>query len=113
MESINKTFDSCPVCQSTNRFFETLADDLKSRGLVRPNWSHCYDIKEGVIADEATIKSMPIGSELDSYGIKIDICMDCGCVYAIDLRTRKAKVEVRPPQLLVPGGIMPQDPSHN
>lgn len=113
MEQLDKTFDSCPVCKSTNRFFESLSNDLKTRGLARPEWSLCWDVRQGVVVDPAREKSMPIGSEAASYGVKTDICLDCGCIYAINLSANMVKKSVQPPQLIVPGGIIPKDPSQN
>jgi len=113
VEQINKNFDSCPACKSTNRFFETMSNDIKTRGLARPEWTLCWDVRQGVVVDPAKEAAMPVGSEAASYVVKTDICLDCGCIYAINLSATMVKKSVQPPQILVPGSLLPNDPSQN
>ncbi len=113
MEAININFGSCPACKSTNRFFKTMSNDLKTRGLARPEWSLCWDVRQGVVIDPTKEATMPIGSEAVSYGVKTDICLDCGCIYAINISATMVTKQVQPPQILVPGGLLPKDPSQN
>ena len=100
-KDFKKTFSECPVCHSTNRFFEQMAQEVKDRGLAHPNWIFSYDTREGVVADQEKLKlnQVPIGSELPAYFLRTDICMDCGNVYAVELVRLNAKVGVAPPNL--------------
>jgi hypothetical protein len=82
MEPVNKTFDKCPACGSSARFFETLGNNMKERGLTRPKWLMAYDAKSGVVVDKLTEERIPFGSDVPAFSIFTDICLDCGCVYA-------------------------------
>ena len=90
-KDFNRTFTKCPCCESDNRFFEQLGQELKERGLARDEWHFHYDVKEGVVVDQKKEAAIPIGSEVPTFGIITDVCMDCGCIYAIDLRRGNIK----------------------
>ena len=92
------TFTRCPNCGSTDRFFEQMAQELKDRGLARPEWNFHYDVRNGVVADQQKMQlnQVPIGSELPGYVIQTDVCMQCGTVYAVELLRLQAKVSLPP-----------------
>ena len=79
----HRKFDQCPTCGSKERFFESLANELKERGLAGDNFVAGFNSpQQGVVIDKKF--KVPIGSELPGFGIIIDICTECGTVYAID-----------------------------
>ena len=90
-KDFNRTFESCPNCGSENRFFESLGDELKERGLARKEWSFCFDTRSGPVIDDKSISKVPYGTELPAYGIQVDVCMDCGIMYAPKLARLTAK----------------------
>jgi len=90
-KDFNHTFTKCPACDGENRFFEQLANELKERGIGREEWGFHLDVKEGIVVDREKEPALPIGSELPTYGIITDVCMDCGCMYAVDLRRGSIK----------------------
>jgi len=105
-KDFHKTFTKCPCCGSENRFFEQLGNTLKERGLAREEWNFHLDVKQGVVVDQTKEATIPIGSEIPSYGIITDICMDCGCIYASDLTRNDAKKSIAPTQAIPPNRAM-------
>lgn len=95
-KNFHKEFKKCPCCESGNRFLEQLGDELKERGLAREDWSFHLDVRNGVVLDQTKEASIPIGSEIPGYGIMTDICMNCGCVYAVDIARIDAKKSIVP-----------------
>lgn len=101
-KDFTRQFTKCPCCGSENRFFEQLGNELKERGLAREEWNFHLDVKEGVVVDRSSEAAIPIGSEVPSYGMMTDVCMDCGCMYAIDLTRMSVKKPPPPPQMILP-----------
>lgn len=95
-KNFHKTFIICPVCGSPDRFLEQLGDELKERGLARPEWIFHLDVRQGPVIDPAKQQAIPIGSEVPAYGLMTDICMNCGVVYAVDVTRMDAKQELGP-----------------
>lgn len=100
-KDFHRTFTKCPCCGSENRFFEQLGQELKDRGLGREEWNFHLDVKQGIVVDQQKAATIPIGSEIPGYGIMTDVCMDCGCVYAVDLTRADAKKSIAPAPPLV------------
>ena len=88
-KDFNKVFELCPSCGSPSRFLETLSQELKDRGLARPEWNLRLDVRDGVVLDDNKVALMPIGIKIPGYHIETDVCMDCGTVYAV----RIARIE--------------------
>jgi len=113
-KDFHRTFTKCPVCKlreelaeilgkpelklgsGEDRFLEQLGDELKERGLARAEWHFHLDVKQGVVLDQQKAATIPIGSEVPGYGLMTDICMDCGCIYAVDLTRNDAKASIAP-----------------
>ena len=90
-KDFNRTFTKCPCCGSGFRFFEELGKELKERKLAGENWNYRYETRQGPVVDMTKEPAYPIGTELPTFGIITDVCMDCGCMYAIDLRRGSIK----------------------
>jgi len=101
-KDFSRHFTKCPCCGSENRFLEQLGDELKERGLAREDWAFHLDVREGVVVDQAKEAAIPIGSEVPGYGFITDICMDCGCIYAIQIERRDIKKSLRPSPIVSP-----------
>ncbi len=97
-KDFHKEFTKCPVCSSEDRFMEQLGYELKDRGIARPEWNMRWDARQGVVADSQKMAALPIGSELPGYVVNTDICMDCGCIYAVDITRLNGKVGLAPQQ---------------
>ena len=103
-KDFHKTFDSCPNCDSTLRFCEELGKELKDRGLARAEWNMRYDSRQGIVADQNRTILIPIGSHLPGFSIVTDVCMDCGTMYAVELRRLEGETRA------APMNKMPSDP---
>ena len=101
-KNFRRTFAKCPCCGSEDRFLEQLGNELKARGLAREDWNMHLGVKQGVVVDQTKEATIPIGSEVPGYGIMTDICMDCGCIYAIDITRNDVKKTVTPAQMMPP-----------
>lgn len=119
-KDFHRTFTKCPVCKlreelaailgkpeltlgaGEERFLEELGKELKDRGLARAEWNFHMDAKEGVVVDQAIADKIPVGTEVPVFAFMTDICMDCGCVYAIDITRKDVKKPPPPPTLVVP-----------
>ncbi len=69
---------------------------MKDRKIARPEWTMCLDSKEGAVADQTKMAALPVGSKLPAYRYKTDICMECGCIYAINISRSEATVGLKP-----------------
>lgn len=119
-KDFHKEFTKCPVCalreelaailgkpelklgDGSGRFLEQLGNELKARGLARKEWNFHLDVRRGVVLDKTKADAIPIGSEVPSYGIITEICMDCGCAYAIDITRGDVKKSIAPAQQIPP-----------
>lgn len=95
-------FDQCPNCKSELRFLEELGKEMKDRGLARAEWNMRYDQRTGAVADDARSVLMPIGIKTPGYHTVTDICMDCGIVYAVELRRIEGTTSAAPPSTKIP-----------
>ncbi len=101
-KDFSKQFTKCPCCGCEDRFLEQLGDELKDRGLARQDWDFHMDVRQGVVLDQTKADAIPIGSEVPGYGLKTDICMGCGCIYAIDIVRSDVKKSIAPAQIVPP-----------
>ena len=99
-KNFHKSFTKCPCCGSERRFLEQLGEELRARGLARPEWQFHLDVRQGVVLDPAKDAAIPIGSEIPAYGLMTDICTNCGCIYAIDISRSDAKKSLAPIPLM-------------
>lgn len=105
----DKEFPKCPACGCTERFFESMVNELKEKKIAGERFYFVYDEQVGVVNDKEVFKQIPMGTELPGFGLRTDICTNCGCIYAIKLGRLKAE---KKPNLLVPGN-MPKNPANN
>ncbi len=98
-KSWSKSFDKCPGCGSTERFFEGILKELKDRGLLDQK-INCYDFQkqQGVGLPSEKIAALPIGSELPAFERVWDICCRCGLMYSTLLSRTIAKKGLEPVQ---------------
>jgi len=108
-EQIVAEFDKCPACGSTKRFVEELANEVKAKGWMHPELNFvAYIIRGMVKQDSPEIEAkIPIGSIVPGYGIMLDVCLDCGCIYAVKLvRDEARKTLPLGPQMKIPPGSL-------
>jgi len=95
--NFNKTFNSCPNCGSDFQFFNELGKELTERKLARPEWNMRYEMRQGVVADPAKVELLPPGTPLPAFHITLDVCGDCGTVYAVALARLQGKKTLATP----------------
>ena len=99
-------FDQCPVCGSTKRFGESLANEIRERGLASEDFRFYVTIHQGAVVDKSKERSIPIGSEFPVLIACTDICLDCGTLYAVQLqRDTVKKTLVVPPRPMGPNNL--------
>ena len=101
-KDFHRQFSKCPSCGSEDRFLEQLGNELKVRGLAREEWAFHMDVKSGPVIDRQKEASIPIGSEVPTYNFITDICMDCGCIYAVDIARGDVKKSIAPAPPMMP-----------
>lgn len=97
-KDFSRQFTKCPACGSEERFLEELGKELIERGIARKGWAQHMDVKHGVVVDTQTEANIPIGSVLPTFNFMTDICMDCGCVYAVNITRGEVTKSVMPQQ---------------
>lgn len=80
-----KRFEWCPVCGSTERYAESLANEVKARGWMDRDLEFFYESVMKVVEQPDKSEGMPIGSKLPIMFVHEDICLGCGCRYAVKL----------------------------
>ncbi len=98
-------FSKCPCCGSERRFVQELADEQKAKEWMNSLVNFYALFIQGVVKDDDPVveRKIPIGSQVPTYGIGLDVCLDCGCIYAVELvrDTAKKTLPVRLNQPLI------------
>lgn len=108
-EELVARFDKCPCCGSTRRFVEEMANEVKAKGWMSPFFNFCAHVIQGIVReDNPQIEAkIPIGSTIPVFVIPLEVCLDCGCLYAIKLVRAEAKKTVPlGPQMKIPPGSL-------
>ncbi len=101
-------YPKCPMCKSKKRHYENISAKAVSMGTVKPGYVQTLEHRSEIIADPAILNKKPVGTQAPSIMFALDICEDCGCVYAPMVITGKAEKQavVAPPtkpKLFLPG----------
>lgn len=97
-KDFRRTFNKCPCCGSEKQFCKELGEELKERGLARPEWNMRLDSRQGAVADPNRAVLIPIGARIPAFYIVTDICMDCGTVYAVEIARLEGQTQAAPQQ---------------
>lgn len=89
-KDFDKEFKKCPACGSEVRFFESLTEEARERGMIRKEFTMFLESKTGVVVDPQKIQGLVIGAELIGFVFTEDFCAECGCRYATRLKRVKA-----------------------
>ena len=95
-----KEFSECPGCGGESRMFEQMGREVKERGLAKEEMTFYYDMRSGPLATQDMLAKLPLGGEVPAFVVCTDICLDCGCIYAVKLESKKAKKGLAPVQLV-------------
>ena len=88
---------NCPNCGSEHKLAGDMAQKEKDEGRMAPGVDNSIMILSKVVADDKWLKTMPFGSSVPSFTVLLDICTDCGTVYAYKVITSRS-VKSPPPQ---------------
>lgn len=102
-------YDKCPACGSNRRFFERLTKEAIADKQAMDNFRLFYGVTEGVAVDDRMQKKLPYDTKSQGYVVLTDICEDCGCIYAVELRTDLV-IKKFIPNIQLPGGMSRKHP---
>jgi len=96
-----KRFDQCP-CGSTERFYENILNELKSRGLIDTKVD-CFgfQLQQGFPLPPQKMSILPYGSEIPHFKKIVDTCCSCGLEYAVVLSKQMVRksLDLASPQI--------------
>ena len=95
-----REFAKCPQCGSENRMFEQMGEELKERGLAVDDMHFYYDMRNNMLANQDIMAKLPIGGKVPAFAVATDICLVCGCIYAVRLERTNAKKGLAPVHLI-------------
>ena len=102
-KEFKKEYKCCPVCGSTERFFGSIVEELKGKGLLELNITQFnFQIMQGVLLPEEKVKALSFQDDLPGFLLVWDYCADCGCYYAVRI---ERKVIKKKPSFVVPNNI--------
>ena len=87
----------CPACGSKKRHYEEGSKKAIEMGVAKPGTLMPYQYDNQIMGDPALVASAPIGTEIPSITTALEVCKDCGCVYAPMVITSKVKKQLATP----------------
>jgi uncharacterized Zn finger protein len=90
----SKLFDQCPNCGSKETMGETLTKEAQAKGHASLTWRFAPFAESRVIVDQSQDNKIPVGAEAITVQFILDICIDCGTVYAKKINIGKVKKTV-------------------
>jgi len=95
-------FTDCPNCHSTRRLAEEATKFMKKKGWALEDFTYYTHIIQGTPTDKRVFSKIPIGSSIPIIWAGMDICLDCGTVYAVRVASSKAQLTIGTPGKLPP-----------
>lgn len=91
----SKKFDKCPVCGSTERYYEGLLKRMQERGFIDKKIT-CFDFQQhtGVPLPPEKIATLPFGSSVPQFTTVWDCCLGCGAVYSALIQELEVKKSI-------------------
>jgi len=105
-QKIVAEFEKCPVCGSTRRFAGSIGDEQKGKGQMGQDLPVGVWEFAGPLFDPRLVSKFLVGSKVPTIRVTIDVCLDCGTIYAVRLERGEASlraVVAQPPQGQPPG----------
>lgn len=96
MDNKVTTFDKCPVCGSTERLAGNALKYMKEKGWAGPDADFYIQRIVGSPIDQKLMSKIPIGSKLPTIWAGLDVCLNCGCVYATRIMESWGVASIRP-----------------
>lgn len=107
-----KEIKKCPACDSNLGFMKKLAKKLKKKGWMDEEFHFWMFVREGIVHQASPIvdAKIPIGSGLPAHKVCIEVCSECGCVYAGRIYEAEAVKGVKMPKPTGPEDLMSKLP---
>jgi hypothetical protein len=86
-------FDKCPVCGSTRRWADEVAKEQIEKGVMDKGLKYGIYQMGGPILDPRKVNQMLVGTKVPTVSALLDVCMDCGTIYAV--RLERGEVPLR------------------
>lgn len=96
-------YTKCPACGSKKRHYEEACEKAIKMGVADKGYLVPFLYDNRPIKDPGKEASIKVGDEVPTITAAVEICKDCGCVYAPMVITGKAKKTLAPSNLIVPG----------
>ena len=93
-EQIIAEFDKCPVCGGSRRFAESVAKEQREKGLIGEGLKYGIYEMGGPILDPSKVSQMLVGTMIPTVAALIDVCLDCGTIYAVRLERGEVPLRV-------------------
>ncbi len=106
-EKMRKEFTKCPKCGGENFLAKAAQDEVIERGIMPKDYGFYLGLFDGIPADQKKLSTLPIGSTLPAVAAGIDVCLDCGTVFARFVEQGVATIRVTkvPPRFNLPGRL--------
>jgi len=105
-------FDKCPACGSTRRWADEVAKEQIEKGVMDAGLKYGIYQVGGPILDPRRTNKMLVGSKVPVILALLDVCLDCGALYAVRLERGevplRAVVAQPPPGFIPPGAMGPR-----
>jgi len=96
-EEIVAEFSVCPVCHSERGFAQMLADEAKEKGYMRKDSEFYAQVINNLVIDSAVERIMSVGGPfVTAMSACLEVCLDCGNVYARKLVRGVAQLRMQP-----------------
>ena len=97
----------CPVCGSKKKHYEEASKRAIKMGLAKSDYLTCLLFNNQIMVDPAMETSVKEGDTIPTMLSAIDICYDCGCVYAPMVIAGKGKKAFAssPTKIILPPGV--------
>lgn len=89
----------CPVCKGEKRLGDELSKKAKEDGWMRKGLNFYTHSLQGVVTDKVLENRRPIGSKTTAYIVYLDVCLDCGCIFAAKIKIAEAVKGLQPPDI--------------
>lgn len=107
-QQIVAEFDRCPACGSTRRLAGSVAEEQIEKGQMGTGWKYGLYRMGGPILDPKKVNQLLVGTRIPTVTALLDVCLDCGTVYAVRLErdetSLRAVMSQPPPQQGQPPG---------
>jgi len=86
-------FDKCPNCGGTRRLAGEVDEEQIEKGAMEPGLKYGLQQVGGPILDPRKASQILVGTRVPAVFVLLDVCMDCGTLYAVRLERGEAALQ--------------------